>query len=603
MRKRKMTPVVFGGKFGWLHPGAGSRGVVLCNTYGHEYVWTYSGMRHLAEALSARGLWVLRFDYRNTGDSDGADLDPNQFETSVDDIGAGIDFLKAQTGVEHITLCGFRLGAAFALAAALRHSVDELALLAPVTSGRTYMRELGVVRKTWFEQLPLPLREAQPKEGPLNVLGQSYHDEFRRVLETVDLAKSIKGAALAPARRALIMHARIGANDPLRQALTDAGVETHVEVFDDLMGFIQESAFNVMPREAFAKAVEWIAGDAKECARPAASHWPELKIETADAIETPVRIGEEGLFGILCEPRKSAARASSVFLLTNTSASSRVGDSRLTVRIARELARRGVTSLRFDARGRGDSPAPPGDVQSDTPYGRIYNLVATKDAAAAARWLSRQGFQSIYTFGICSGAYHALKAAVIEPAITGVVSVNLPTFKRPEDKSPDALRRATRNSMAGYALSMFQADKWKAILRGEKNLLRVMGFIFSYATTRVRSRVVDALHLDRLSKTPPELAETPLPIVRALDAKGVKTTFLYGNYDAGLDLLASYFGTLGARLARYPSMRVTTFPDIDHSLFNAACLGQVIGLCETVLKETRAPAKDRVVPQGATATL
>ena len=69
-----MRPVVFGNRFGWLHAGSGTRGVVLCNTYGHEYVWTYSGMRHLADALSARGMWVLRFDYRGTGDSAGADL-------------------------------------------------------------------------------------------------------------------------------------------------------------------------------------------------------------------------------------------------------------------------------------------------------------------------------------------------------------------------------------------------------------------------------------------------------------------------------------------------------------------------------------------------
>jgi alpha-beta hydrolase superfamily lysophospholipase len=581
---------------------------VLCPTYGHEYVWTYSGMRHLADALSARGIWVLRFDYHGTGDSDGPDMSPDQFETSVADIGDAIALLKSLSGVEHVTLCGFRLGASFALAAALREPVDELALLAPVVSGRAYVRELNVVRKTWLDTLQPPLRAAQPVDGPLSVLGQSYHDDFKRALEAIDLAASVKNSIDAPAPKVLLMHGRVVSNDPLRDALVAKGTQVETRIFDDLIGFIQESAFTVMPRAAFAQAVDWMARDADEGGQAAASAmlpeaWPDLHIDTVDAIERPVLIGEEGLFGVLCEPRMTDAHNTTVFLLTNTAASPRVGDSRLSVRMARELARRGVASLRFDARGRGDSPAPPGAVQSDTPYGRIYNLLATQDTAAAGRWLSRRGYKSIFTMGICSGAYHALKAAVIEPAITGVVSVNIPTFKRPEDKTPEALRESTRNSMVGYAHSLFDWKKWKAMLRGEKHLFRVIGFIAGYAMTRARSRVVDLLHLDRFAKTPPELAETPLPIMRALDTKGVKTVMLYGGYDAGLDLLASYFGKNGARLARYASVRVATYPDLDHSLFNPACLSQVIGVCEMVVKETSAPVTEVTMPERATATL
>ncbi len=320
-------------------------------------------------------------------------------------------FLKTETGIEHVTLCGFRVGAALALAAASRRPVDDLVVLAPAASGRTYMRELSVVRKTWIDQLPAPLREAQQKEGPLNVLGQIYHDDFKRALESVDFfVRSLKEAGKAAARRALII-----------------------------------------PRAAFAQAADWMAGESKEGVPVVpgellTTEWPELRIGTEAAIERPVCLGEEKLFGILYEPRKGTVRGQSVFLLTNTSANSRVGDSRLSVRIARELARRGIASLRFDAHGRGDSAASPGALQ-DTPYGRIYNLLATEDTAMAARWLSQRGYKSIFSFSICSGAYHALKAVVIEPSVTGVVSVNVPTFKKPEDKTPEAVRQQTRNSM------------------------------------------------------------------------------------------------------------------------------------------------------------
>ncbi|WP_175941549.1 alpha/beta fold hydrolase [Caballeronia sp. BCC1704] len=589
-----MKPVVFGGRLGWLHAGTGKRGVVLCNTYGHEHVWTYSGLRLLAELLAARGLWVLRFDYIGTGDSIGDDAAPGQFESAVDDIGAAVDFLREQTGVEHVALCGFRVGAAFALHAALRRPVDELVLLAPVVSGRTYMRELNVTRKTWLEKLAAPLREVQPQDGPLNVLGQTYGEDFRRDLEAVDLAASVKQSGIAPAPRVLLMHGRVGSKGALRDALASLDVDVQVQTFDDLTGFIQESAFTVMPHAAFAQAVQWLA-DGTHDSHNAPSipfGWPDdLSIETPEAIEWPVRIGEDGLIGIMCEPRRPVSRGSA-FLLANTSASSRVGDSRLSVRIARDLARRGIASLRFDARGRGDSPAAPGVGQTDTPYSRIYHPVATRDTAAAARWLSQRGYASIYSFGICSGAYHALKAAASEPAITGVIAVNIPTFKQPEDKSADEMRQSTRNSMAGYAASMFELQKWKAILRGEKNLLRVLGFIAAYAGTRMRSRIADMFRLDSATIASIEQATTPQAIARVLDAKGVKTLLVYGSYDAGLDLLAAHCGKLGVRLSRYPNVRVMTFPDIDHSLFNPASAAQVIALCESVIKETNAPVRE-----------
>ncbi|BBU29613.1 alpha/beta hydrolase [Burkholderia sp. THE68] len=595
-----MRPVVFGNRFGWLHAGTGKRGVVLCNTYGHEYVWTYSGMRHLAEALSARGIWVLRFDYRGTGDSSGAELARDQFESSVDDIGAAVDWLKASTQIEHVTLCGFRVGAAFALAAALRKPVDDLVLLAPVASGRVYMRELSIVRKTWLELLAPPLRDMQQNDTQFNVLGQAYSDEFKHALEAIDLVASVNGAAMPPARRALIMNLKAGGKDPLCDALCRKGVDAEARPFEDLTGFIQETAFNALPRAAFDVAVQWMTDSAlpitSGATKLSADDWSALRIETPEAIERPVCIGDESLFGIMCEPRTGPARGP-VFLIANTSASSRVGDSRLSVRIARELARRGVASLRFDARGRGDSPAAPGDVQSDTAFGRIYNTIATDDTAGAARWLARQGYKSIFSFGVCSGAYHALKAALVEDAISGVITVNLPTFKKPADITPDGLRQSTRNSMAGYAFSMLDPQKWKAILRGEKHVARVMRFMLGYMVTRARSRVVDALRLDRLSKTPPELATEPGHIIRALDARKVKTVLVYGAYDAGMDLIAAHFGKQGARLSRFASVSMAVFPDMDHSLFMTTGSARVIALCERIARETRSPVPEQTFPE------
>jgi alpha-beta hydrolase superfamily lysophospholipase len=595
---QRMKPIAFEGRFGWLHAGTGKRGVVLCNTYGHEHVWTYNGMRHLADELSARGIWVLRFDYLGTGDSAGVDAQDDQFDSAVRDIHAAVDFLKSESGIEHVSLCGFRVGAAFALEAALQKPVDDLVLLAPVTSGRTYMRELSIVRKTWLDQLAPPLRAAQP-ETPFNVLGQVYGDAFKRALEGVDLAKRVKQAARAPARRALVMQARTGANDPLRDAFAALGVDVDTRLFEDLTGFVQETAFSTLPARTYGEAIEWMSdGCARGTLCALRSEWQQdCVIDTPEAIERVVWIGDEGLVGIVCEPRAMSTRGPA-YLLTNTSASARVGDSRLAVRMARELARRGIASLRFDARGRGDSPRDPQVGQGHHTFSSIYASTATDDTAAAARWLSRQGYKSIITFGICSGAYHALKAGIVEPAITGVVAVNIPVFKQPQDKPADAPREAARNSMAGYAISVLDPAKWKSVLRGEKNLLPVARFVAGNLLARVRSRIADTLHLDALSASTGPVTE-PLPMMRALDAKGVKTVLVHGAYDASMDLLSAHFGNGGARLSRLASVRVAILDDIDHALFNAASSAQVIALCESVIKQTDTHDVDVSLPQGA----
>lgn len=208
---------VFGGCFGWLHPGEGKRGVVLCNAFGHKSVRSHKGIRRVAESLSARGIVALRFDYLGTGDSVGADGASDQLETCLADVCAATAWLARETGVTHVTLCGLRLGAAFALLAARRLPVDQLVLLAPVVSGRSYVRELSIIRKTWLEQLPAPVRASQKEDAPLNVLGQTYSKQFQADLTALDPARELRDASVKPVSRALIFDIRPNASESLRE--------------------------------------------------------------------------------------------------------------------------------------------------------------------------------------------------------------------------------------------------------------------------------------------------------------------------------------------------------------------------------------------------
>ncbi|MBL8674219.1 MAG: alpha/beta hydrolase, partial [Rhodospirillales bacterium] len=109
-----MTPVVFDGCFGWLHPAAGSRGVVMCAPLGYEELCTHRPWRGLAERIAAAGMPVLRFDYRGAGDSEGCDLDPARLRAWLDSVKAAVAWMKARAGVTEIAIVGLRLGGAMA---------------------------------------------------------------------------------------------------------------------------------------------------------------------------------------------------------------------------------------------------------------------------------------------------------------------------------------------------------------------------------------------------------------------------------------------------------------------------------------------------------
>jgi hypothetical protein len=145
---------------------------------------------------------------------------------------------------------------------------------------------------------------------------------------------------------------------------------------------------------------------------------------------------------------------------------------------------------------------------------------------------------------------------------------------------------------------MFDPAKWMSVLRGEKKLLPMMRFVAGNLLTRMRSRLTDTLRLDSLS-TSSALPTEPLPMMRALDAKGVKTVLVHGAYDASMDLLAAHFGKRGARLSRFASVRVDIFDDVDHALFNPASSAQVIALCEAAIRQTDASSIETHLPMGA----
>ena len=64
---------------------------------------------------------------------------------------------------------------------------------------------------------------------------------------------------------------------------------------------------------------------------------------------------EKSLVGVVTEPLESVARANVSIIVLNSGQVHRIGPHRMSVRMARELARKGIVTLRFDISGVGDS--------------------------------------------------------------------------------------------------------------------------------------------------------------------------------------------------------------------------------------------------------
>ncbi|MGY6207029.1 serine aminopeptidase domain-containing protein [Paraburkholderia strydomiana] len=364
-----MRPVAFNGCSGWLHGPAALQpemGVVLCNPFGYEALSVYRGWRELADLLAARGAVALRFDYPGTGDSGGNEEDPLRWRAWIDSIKAAVEFLRAETGVERVTLCGLRVGATLAaLAAQELGGVDNLVLLMPVISGKAYIRELELQQHTWLAaQTALGLHLDEELPHTVGAHGFRLYPDTLELLAKVDLERaaecgapcgSAAGTGLA-ARRVLLQDL---AGSPRLKRLAARyealGAQADVQFFGEYSKFLTDPSYSEPPRRAFDSVLQWLgAGTA-----PA----PLPKVEVLDAAasasiafahgrETPVVFG--GYVGVLCEPQRALDAAPAV-LFVNTGGVHRIGDSRFTVLMARRLAAQGIASLRMDLSGLGDS--------------------------------------------------------------------------------------------------------------------------------------------------------------------------------------------------------------------------------------------------------
>jgi alpha-beta hydrolase superfamily lysophospholipase len=552
-------------------------GVVICKPFGFEAVSSHQSVRAFAEASAALGFPTLRFDYAGTGDSVDLAPDASQLATWTRDIGAAVRELQRRTGVTRVGLLGFRLGALLAtLAASELEMVTALMLVAPILNGKRYLGELRTTEAAAAQRLgpetPGAAREAGANAAapaPFEVSG------FPLAAATIAALKEVELTSLsAPPVSDLLIIDR--SDLPKARAwceqMSVLGVRTHYQA---LPGFVEMTMRGpertVIPEAMIAAMGEWLGrlqhrreqlpGPFRGSQHDRRRNFPESEVlqlagDTGTLIERPVFFGSNPLlFGIVTEPPRGEIRRRGV-ILVNSGADYHVGPRRMHVSLARRWARHGYVVLRMDLAGLGDSGKHPG-----RPGNEPFPPDAVAGMRAAVELLrNRYNLRDVTVGGMCSGAYHSLRAAVEGLPVNRILMINPLNFFQEEALEPEAVQAweivQTPITYSGHVLS---AQLWRRLLTGNVNIRRVVKIGLGKVSLGVRVKLRDMarrLHIPLARDLARDLAH--------IAARGVRIVFVFSRGDPGIGLLEFHSGASLEQLGERYCVRIVD--GADHNL-------------------------------------
>ncbi|MDR4508781.1 MAG: alpha/beta fold hydrolase [Candidatus Brocadiaceae bacterium] len=168
------------------------KGIIFCHPFGEEKQFSHRVFVKFARELCDKNYYVLRFDCRGYGDSQG-NFEDTTLETQVSDTIKAIEFLKVQLGLDKVDLLGLRMGGTIAAMAAGRNSsVEKLILWFPIISGQGYFDELLRIKR--LSELTNNMTSLSKKEileelqlkGRSDILGYCFTKEMYHQFLEID---------------------------------------------------------------------------------------------------------------------------------------------------------------------------------------------------------------------------------------------------------------------------------------------------------------------------------------------------------------------------------------------------------------------------------
>lgn len=404
-----------------LPPGAVGRcGLVMVPPFGLEDVASYRGRRAWAIALAERGHPVLRLELPGTGDSAGSLLDAELFDRWVESVTGAARELRFSGGCPRVAVLGIGLGGTLGcLAAAAGDEIDDLALWAVPARGHSLIREMRA-----FAAVQGAMPATPQADGTSWFYGYPLSAAVAARLGAVDLATL---SLRRDGRRALVF-GRDGMSPDRRlvEAFRTAGIEPELASGDGYSSFVESPQTSKPPAGVYDTLAAWLAAAPPPPTATASGTLrrqrlaPRLEL-SADAVEEVVELPIDGgnLSAVIATP---ANPAPVTLLLLNAGGNRRTGPGRLSVDSARAAADAGVTAVRVDLLGIGDSDGPHDGYESDADY---YTPEVEAQLPQLLSALEARGLPPRFVLtGLCSGAYWAVASAATDPRVVGAVAFN-----------------------------------------------------------------------------------------------------------------------------------------------------------------------------------
>lgn len=561
--------------FAAFHPATASAqaprlAVLLCSPFGAEDLSAHRGWRGLAQQLADVGLPCLRFDWPGQGDSCPLLTEEDQLPAWLQAAHLAIDWLKVNAGVQRVALVGVRLGALLAQqVAAVRADVHALVLLAPLRSGHAYVREFKMLSST------TQTVQGGNSVGPVDVGGGVLKPGFIQAAGFVLNQATVESLRqLAPPKRLAVPWVVVvdRADRPLGRKQLDELVlpDGATRRYAELDGFVQmfitpylaqaPAAVYERVRDELTEAAQLVPPGAARLDRLDGLHRKTLSLAEGEWVEECVAkpLDAMQLQGVWTSPVKGAERSGQAILILNSSAERRVGPNGMWAGFARSRALRGDVVLRVDYPGIGET-----DSLVNEQRHVVYPMSAMACIGAALEALMEEspGFR-VTLVGLCSGAYHALRAAVEGMPVHQAFMINPLLFRLDEGSEIRFdVQSGQARAIADKAVQrMRDPQRWLKLLKGQVNWRSVMSSVWRSKWERLNAGI------KRWARDLKLIEHLPLTkdLQNAIRRK-VRLHFYFAATDPGAQLVREQTGRVYERLLRKRVITEEIFVGADHT--------------------------------------
>lgn len=564
----------------WWHApaqAAVAHPVLMCPTWGDEEIGAYAGWRALAQSLAQQGVPVLRLDLPGEGDSLARAPGASAWVSWLDALEDAALALRQVTGAPKVHLLGVRLGALLAAQVAdrLRQRADQVAsllLLAPVASGRAFLREARLLSQV-------------PQDEPLHA-GEVVAGGFVLDAPSAEaLAAAQWPAPQATGQTAACPVLLMERSDrPLPEASRAtlaawAGVERlHGALRDDLAGTTAIAHSAVWP-DLTGPLRDWLVQAGAPGPGGVGLVWPGVSPKAAGPGWTEELINYGS--GLVAQCTRPGSRPVRATLFLSSGAERRIGPHRLWVEFARQCAARGELCLRLDLGGIGDSVARDTTGAQPSRADQVYDARCVDDVRAALHWLEQtQGVTQVRLVGLCSGAYHAWRCAVAGLRLSHVVAINPLVYHWRSGMSLDPTHHAFGqiDIADGAVRSLKDPARWMKLLRGQVHVKVIARALWARLIGRLQNV---SRHVGRRLHWP--LSEDVVSDLRQVIHHATPLSFVFSQGDPGQALLRQEGGSFLKGQIASARVHLTTIERSDHtfstrsgrdSLYN--CLNSIL---------------------------